>query len=103
MNLNQALNVALPEIPARTLAQRYPRIDPNFTFKKHLEDNAVMVRLYVPSTGLMYSFPEANWNLIRLFDGKRSYEEIAEVYSAENSTQYGADAVREFAGELESA
>jgi putative peptide zinc metalloprotease protein len=103
MNLNQALNVALPEIPARTLAQRYPRLDPEYTFKKHLEDNIVMVRLYVPSTGLMYSFPEQNWNLIRLFDGKRSYAEIAAVYSAENGTQYGADAVREFAGELESA
>ena len=103
MNLNEALNVALPEIPARTLAQRYPRLDPDYTFKKHLEDNVVMVRLYIPSTGLMYSFPEQNWNLIKLFDGKRSYEEIARVYSAENGTEYGADAVREFAGELEAA
>jgi putative peptide zinc metalloprotease protein len=103
MNLNRALDVALPEIPARTMAQRFPRLDPNSTFKKHLEDNVIMVRLYVPSTGLMYSFPEQNWNLIRLFDGKRTYAEIAAVYSAENGTQYGADAVREFAGELESA
>ena len=103
MNLNQALNVALPEIPARQMAQRYPRLDPEHTFKKHLEDNQVMVRLYMPSTGLMYSFPEQNWNLIRLFDGKRSYQEIADVYSMQNGTLYGADAVREFAGELESA
>jgi putative peptide zinc metalloprotease protein len=103
MNLNQALNVALPEIPARTLAQRYPRMDPSYTFKKHLENNVMMVRLYIPSTGLMYSFPEQNWNLIKLFDGKRTYEDIAAEYSAENGTAYGADAVREFAGELEAS
>ena len=103
MNLNQALNVALPEIPARTVAQRYPRLDPSYTFKKHVEDHVMMVRLYLPSSGLMYSFPEQNWNLIKLFDGKRTYEDIAAEYSAENGTEYGADAVREFAGELEAA
>jgi putative peptide zinc metalloprotease protein len=103
MNLNEALNVALPEIPARTLAQRYPRLDPGVTFKEHLEDNQVMVRIYVPSSGFMYSFPEQNWNLIRLFDGKRTYEEIASQYSAQSGSQYGAEAVREFAGELEAA
>ncbi|MGB2672495.1 MAG: efflux RND transporter periplasmic adaptor subunit [Candidatus Acidiferrum sp.] len=103
MNLNQALNVALPEIPARTLAQRYPRLDPNVTFKNHLEDNVMMVRIYVPSSGFMYSFPEQHWNLIRLFDGKRTYEDIAAEYSAQSGNQFGAEAVREFAGELEGA
>jgi len=103
MNLNQALNVALPEIPARTIAQRLPRLDPEVTFKKHLEDGQVLVRLYAPSTGLMYTVPEKNWNLIRLFDGKRSYEEIAAVYSAENGLQYDAQEVRDFAGELEAS
>src|ERR1700736_6323078 len=103
MNLNEALNVALPEIPARTLAQRYPRLDPDVTFKKHVEDNQVMVRIYAPSSGFMYSFPEQNWNLIRLFDGKSTYEEIAAQYSAQSGNQYSAEAVREFAGELEAA
>ncbi len=102
MNLNQALNVALPEIPARTLAQRYPRPDPGMTFREHFEDGQIMMRVYTPSSGLMYWFPEKNWKLIQLFDGKRSYEEIAELYSAENRDQYDADQVREFAGELES-
>ena len=103
MNLNQALNVALPEIPARTLAQRYPRLDPDVTFKEHLEDGEVVVRIYAPSTGLMYTLPEKNWNLIRLFDGKRSYEDIATLYSAQNGVQYDAAQVREFAGDLEAS
>jgi len=103
MNLNQALNVALPEIPARTLAQRYPRLDPDVTFKEHLQDGELVVRIYAPSTGLMYTLPEKNWSLIRLFDGKRTYEEIAALYSAQNGVQYDAEQVREFAGELEAS
>ena len=103
MNLNQALNVALPEIPARTLAQRYPRLDPDVTFKEHLQDGELVVRIYAPSTGLMYTLPEKNWNLIRLFDGKRSYEDIATLYSAQNGVQYDAAQVREFAGDLEAS
>jgi len=62
-----------------------------------------MVRIYAPSSGFMYSFPEQNWNLIRLFDGKSTYEEIAAQYSAQSGNQYSAEAVREFAGELEAA
>lgn len=103
MNLNQALNVALPEIPARTLAQRMPRPDPGMTFKTHFDDGQTMVRAYLPSTGMMYWFPEANFNLIQLFDGKRTYEEIAALYSAQYGKEYAAEQVREFAGEMEGA
>lgn len=103
MNLNQALNVALPEIPARTIAQRYPRLDPGMTFKEHFEDGRTVVRMYAPSTSLMYTLTPAHWSLIRLFDGKRSYEEIAEIYSRENGVQFDAQEVRDFAGELEAA
>src|SRR5271170_7135723 len=101
MNLNQALNVALPEIPARTLAQRMPRPDPGMTFKTHFDDGETMVRAYLPSSGMMYWFPEANFNLIQLFDGKRTYEEIAALYSVQHGTEYSAEQVREFAGEME--
>ena len=58
MNLTEALNVALPEIPARTVAQRYPRIDPAATFKEHIEDGtAKVVRVIVPSEQAMFRFP----------------------------------------------
>src|SRR5271168_2579484 len=103
MNLNQALNVALPEIPARTLARRMPRPDPGMTFKTHFDDGQTMVRAYLPSTGMMYWFPEANFNLVQLFDGKRTYEEIAALYSAQYGQEYAAEQVREFAGEMEGA
>jgi putative peptide zinc metalloprotease protein len=101
MNLTRALDVALPEIPARTLSEHYPRLDPGATFREHIEDGRPMVRIYVPTVGLMYRFPYQNWRLARLFDGKRSYEEIAELFSQETGVQYDPEEIREFAAELE--
>jgi putative peptide zinc metalloprotease protein len=102
MNITEALNVALPEIPARTIAQRYPRTDPGLTFKEHVEEGEPVVRVYLPSEQTMFRFPLANWPLIQLFDGRRSYEEIAALHSAQSGVEYSADEVRDYAAELES-
>ena len=64
MNITRALTVALPEIPARAMAQRYPRLDPGFTFKEHLDDGERVIRVYIPSVGAMYKFPPQNWALV---------------------------------------
>lgn len=81
MNLTRVLNNALPDIPARNLSQRPPRLDPGATFREHIEDGEPMVRVYIPSNGGMYKLPPQNWKLTQLFDGNRSYEEIAALYS----------------------
>jgi putative peptide zinc metalloprotease protein len=101
MNLTRALEVALPEIPARTIAERYPRLDPGTTFREHIEDGKAVVRVYVPSTNGMFVFPPPNWKLAQLFDGQRSYDKIAELYSQQNGVEYDSQAVREFAADLE--
>jgi putative peptide zinc metalloprotease protein len=101
MNLTRALEVALPEIPARTVARHYPRLDPGTTFREHIEDGKPVVRVYVPSVAGMYTLPPKYWQLAQLFDGKRSYEEIATLYSQQTGAEYDANAVRDFAGEME--
>jgi putative peptide zinc metalloprotease protein len=101
MNLTRVLDVALPEIPARTLAERYPRVDPGANSREHFEDGKPVTRVYVPSANCMFKFPPASWSLAQLFDGKRSYEEIAEICSRETGTQYDEQEVRDFAAELE--
>jgi putative peptide zinc metalloprotease protein len=102
MNLTRALDVALPEIPARTLAERYPCLDPGVTHREHYEDGKPIVRVYIPSNGYMYKLQPLQWQLVQLFDGKRSYEQIAELISQKNSIAYAAEDVREFAADLES-
>jgi putative peptide zinc metalloprotease protein len=103
MNLTRALDVALPEIPARTLSLRPPRIDPKATFREHLEDGGLVVRVYIPSSGYMFRLNTAQWALAQLFDGTRSYAEISELYSERTGEVYDEQAVSEFSAELESA
>jgi len=101
MNLTRALEVALPDIPARKLAESFPRLDPGTTFREHIEDGSPMVRIYVPCSGGMYTFEPQDWQLAQLFNGERSYEEIAELFSNQTGTQYDVESVREFGDELE--
>jgi putative peptide zinc metalloprotease protein len=101
MNLTRALEVALPDIPARKLAESYPRLDPGTTFREHFESGKMMVRIYVPSVAGMYTLDTSQWELARLFDGKRSYEQIAQIYSQQNGVRYDAESVCDFAASLE--
>jgi len=103
MNLTRALDVALPDIPARIISQRAPCLPPDVVSKEHIEDGKPIVRVLVPSQEAMFRFPPQNWALAQLFDGVRSYEEIAELFSGQTGTLYSADEVREFASNLEAA
>jgi putative peptide zinc metalloprotease protein len=101
MNLTRVFDVALPELPSRIISDRAPRIPPNIVFKEHIEDGKPIVRATIPGEDAMYRFPRENWALAQLFDGNRSYEEIARTYSAQIGTEYGSDEVRDFAAALE--
>src|SRR5262249_39040552 len=103
MNLTRALDVALPEIPARIVSQRTPRLDPKVTFREHIEDGLPMVRVYTPSSGFMYKLTPEQWALARLFDGNRSNAEIADLYSQQTSQLYDEQSVAEFSANLEAA
>ena len=101
MNLTRVLDVALPELPARVISERAPRIPPDVVFREHIEEGKAIVRALVPSQESMYRFPKANWDLAQLFDGNRSYEEIATLYSGQTGAEYSVDEIREFAATLE--
>src|SRR5712671_1213901 len=101
MNLTQALNAALPEIPARIISRRCPRMPPDAVAQEHIEYGQPVVRVLVPSQEAIYRFPPQNWTLIQLFDGVRSYEDIAGLYSAQLGAVYGVDDVRDFAAALD--
>ena len=49
----------------------------------------------------MFAFPPESWSLIQLFDGERSFAEIAELYTAETGQLYSEDTVRDFAASIE--
>jgi putative peptide zinc metalloprotease protein len=101
MNLTRVLNSALPDIPARSLSDHPPRKPPDVVFKEHIEDGQPVVLAVVANQSSMYKFPRANWSLIQLFDGQRSYAEITQLYSSQSGREYSEEEIREFADSLE--
>src|SRR6476660_49240 len=103
MNLTQALNVVLPEIPARLVAQRCPRLHPEVVHQEHIVDGRPAVRIYVPGVDAFFTLAPQTWNLVRFFNGQRSYEEVAEAYLQETGTPVSQDELHEVADSLEAA
>ena len=102
MNLTQALNVVLPEIPARLVAQRCPRLHPQVVHQEHIVDGRPTVRVYVPGVDALFNLAPQTWDLARFFDGQRDYEEVAEAYFQETGRSVSLDDVHQLADDLES-
>ncbi|MGC2196177.1 MAG: efflux RND transporter periplasmic adaptor subunit [Terriglobales bacterium] len=102
MNLTQALNVALPDIPARLIAQRCPRLHPQVVHQEHIVDGRPTVRIYVPGVDAVFNLAPQTWDLVRFFDGQRSYEEVEEAYSREIGIHVSLEELHELADDLES-
>lgn len=100
MNITQALNVALPELPAKLMSERPPRLHPEVLFKEHVEEGVLIVKAYVPGVDALFNFPPDSWRLIQLFDGQRSFADIAALYSTETGTSYSEETIRDFAAEI---
>src|SRR5271165_6474271 len=101
MNLAEALNAALPELPAKKARTDYPKLDPGTIYAENIEDGRPVVVAHKRGTDALYRFPPEQWNLIVLFDGQRSYDDVVEAYYQSYGVLYTADDVREFASGLD--
>ena len=102
MNLSEALDAALPEIPkTRIQRSRPPRIDPNLVVREDVLDGVPIVGVFQRGKGTFYRFSPAQWNLALLFDGTRSYDEISALYEEQNGVPVSAEDIRAFAESME--
>ncbi|HXZ28429.1 MAG TPA: HlyD family efflux transporter periplasmic adaptor subunit [Terriglobales bacterium] len=101
MNITEALNVALPEIPGKVKEYR-PRLHPRLVGREQIEDGQPVVVAIIEGKSWLFAFSPTEWKLVQLFDGKRSYEEIADLFSQQEGVQYSPDDLREFAATLDS-
>ncbi len=100
MNLSEVLNVALPELPVRRI-KGYPRLHPKLVMREHIEDGSPTMVGVVSGGTYVYRFNPDQWSLIQLFDGQRSYKEVAELFQEQTGMAVDEDQVRELAGSLE--
>ncbi len=102
MNLSEALDAALPEIPRTRLSRKNPpRIDPDLIIREDVTDGEPIVAVYQRSTANLLRLKPTQWQLARLFDGVRSYEEIAAAFEAETGIPLSAEEVRTFAENMD--
>ncbi|HEX4488594.1 MAG TPA: biotin/lipoyl-binding protein, partial [Terriglobales bacterium] len=101
MNLTEALNQVLPEMPAKIVSARFPRLHPDVVAKEHLQDGEPVIRAYVPGVDSLFNLSPDNWRFAQLFNGQRSYQEISDLHRQQSGTDLTADEVRELAEALE--
>jgi putative peptide zinc metalloprotease protein len=102
MNLSEALDAALPEIPKTRLARsRPPRLDPELIVREDVLDGEPVVGILQRDKANFFRFSPSQWQLAQMFDGVRSYEEIAELFTSQTGTSIPTEDVRGFAESLE--
>jgi putative peptide zinc metalloprotease protein len=102
MNLSEALDAALPEMPkARYGRDRLPRLDPELIVHEDTLDGEPIVGVLQRDKGTYFRMSPSQWRLAEQFDGFRTYEEIATDYNAETGAQLTLEEVRSFADNLD--
>jgi len=101
MNLTEAFDVALPDIPA--LAQRDvpPKMHPRLIAAEHMEAGVPVISVVISGRAEVYRLNRAQWGLIQMFDGTRTtYEQIATDFAAKYNMPTTAEEVRDVAETL---
>jgi putative peptide zinc metalloprotease protein len=102
MNLSEALDAALPEIPkARFARNASPRLDPDLIVREDILDGETVFGVLQRGRANYFRFQPAQWKLAQLFDGARSFEEISALYTSETGTYVAPEDVRFFAENME--
>jgi len=100
MNISQALDAALPEMPERAIRRDKPKLDTRVITAEHIENDRPIVIAKLPGTDSVLRFIPEQWKLIQLFDGNRSYQEISDLSAEATGAFFSEDDVREVASFL---
>jgi putative peptide zinc metalloprotease protein len=102
MNLSEALDAALPEIPqVRLTRSRPPRLDPDLVVHENILDGEPTIGILQRDKANYFRFQPWQWQLAQLFDGERSYEEIAVAFEAVSGMLVQAEDVRSFSEQMD--
>jgi putative peptide zinc metalloprotease protein len=101
MNLAEVLNVALPELPARRIGNSAPRLHPKLIAREQIEDGLPVVVAMISGGSSILRFSPEQWELAQLFNGERSYDDVAKLFQENTGINYTEPEVREFVDALE--
>ena len=101
MNIVRALDVALPELPQQIVRKNPPKLIADVVAKEHIEKGKLVVITKAPGSEYIFRFSPLQWQLLQMFDGVSTHEEIAERFTAETGSPVTGDDVREFTSYLQ--
>lgn len=101
MNLTRVLDVALPEMPSLRLKDSYFRFNPATVVREYKEPKQTTIVALSPRTRKVFVFTPEQWTLVRLFDGRRSYEQVAALWRRKCGIPASVEAIRKFAESLD--
>ena len=102
MNLAEALEQALPELPLQTVAKRKPRFSPDVIVREEKDENGDPIAvIYVPEHAWMLRAPQIQYQLLQLFDGERTLLEVAQEFEAQTGAAISEEQLRQFVADLE--
>jgi putative peptide zinc metalloprotease protein len=101
MNLGQVLTEALPEAPPPSVDDVYPRVHPNLIAREHTDREGTMIRVIPPGGELLFRLTKQQYELLQLFDGQRSYKEVAVLFLKKTGIRASEEQVRAFADSLD--
>jgi putative peptide zinc metalloprotease protein len=101
MNVTEALKVALPDLPARSLRRGYPRLHPLIVTREHLEDGQPITYAIVSGANQLYRFTPEQWRLMQLFNGERSYQEVSILFKAQTGISYTPQDIQEYVSDIQ--
>ena len=88
MNLAEALYAALPDMPARKTRVSYPKVDPGLIWQENTDDGKPVIVAMIRGRDSFFPFPPEQWNIIELFDGTRSWEDVAALHAELYGTRF---------------
>jgi putative peptide zinc metalloprotease protein len=97
MNILHSSSDALFALPTEALRDRLPQFDTGIIAREEVVEGKPMVVAMRKRAEGYYRINAEDWAMLQLFDGKRSYEEVAALYTAQTGQQCSAGQAREFA------
>ncbi len=102
MNLAEALDNALPELPVRSARERPPQLDPSLIVHEEPDENGNPIfTILARGTNAVYRLGREQWELALRFDGQRTCEQIREDILNEGGGDVAVAELRQFAANLD--
>lgn len=101
MNLSRALDADLPALP-RQYQETFFRFDPTIFWREEVTPLHTTVYVITKSHRLV-SFTPERWKLVKMFDGRRTYEQLAALWKQTCNVAATPEQIREYAEALDGA